>query len=279
MLKVDMKNSYWRFGAMIITSMIVMFGLMYLNTYAWEHVRWSETRFYMAFIMGAAMAVVMLSFMLNMYKDSRINFGIFIGAAVVFVLALWLVRSQSTVDDRSYMKAMIPHHSIAIMTSERAGIEDVRVRELADEIITAQRREIKEMEWLISDQSLPSEYIRMGRSEKEHVQMSRKSVIEKIQGVINNNTSIFRNYEISYRKFIQKDDPTDFRRFLKKASQFYWKIGACNGVLAQCAVTWQRYHERCGGNRLDYEILQRLFKICEAILRARGKDTYSSALE
>ncbi|HCJ18929.1 MAG TPA: DUF305 domain-containing protein, partial [Hyphomonas sp.] len=89
---------------MIITSMIVMFGLMYLNTYAWEHVRWSETRFYMAFIMGAAMAVVMLSFMLNMYKDSRINFGIFIGAAVVFVLALWLVRSQSTVDDRSYMK-------------------------------------------------------------------------------------------------------------------------------------------------------------------------------
>tara|TARA_R110000737_G_C14551419_1_gene480743 strand:- start:609 stop:1178 length:570 start_codon:yes stop_codon:yes gene_type:complete len=151
MLKVDMKNSYWRFGAMIITSMIVMFGLMYLNTYAWEHVRWSETRFYMAFIMGAAMAIVMLSFMLNMYKDSRINFGIFVGAAVVFVLALWLVRSQSTVDDRSYMKAMIPHHSIAIMTSERAGIEDVRVRELADEIITAQRREIKEMEWLISD--------------------------------------------------------------------------------------------------------------------------------
>ena len=148
---MDMKTSYWRFAAMIAASTAVMFGLMYLNTYAWEHVRWSETRFYMAFIMGAAMAVVMLSFMLNMYQDSRINSGIFAGAAIVFVLALWLVRSQSTVDDRSYMKAMIPHHSIAIMTSERAGIEDVRVRQLADEIITAQRREIKEMEWLISD--------------------------------------------------------------------------------------------------------------------------------
>ena len=148
---MEMKTSYWRFAAMIATSTVVMLGLMYLNTYAWEHVYWSETRFYMAFIMGAAMAIVMLSFMLNMYKDSRINFGIFIGAAVVFVLALWLVRSQSTVDDRSYMKAMIPHHSIAIMTSERAGIEDVRVRELADGIIEAQRREIKEMEWLIRD--------------------------------------------------------------------------------------------------------------------------------
>ena len=102
---------------MIATSTVVMLGLMYLNTYAWEHVYWSETRFYMAFIMGAAMAVVMLSFMLNMYRNRRVNLGIYAGAAVVFVLALWLVRSQATVEDRSYMEAMIPHHSIAIMTS------------------------------------------------------------------------------------------------------------------------------------------------------------------
>ena len=148
---MENRSNYWKFGAMIGTSMIVMFGLMYLNTYAFEHVRWSETRFYMTFIMGAAMAVVMLSFMLNMYKDSRINLAIFGGSALVFLLALWLVRSQTTVEDRSYMKAMIPHHSIAIMTSKRAGIEDVRVRKLADEIIKAQRREIKEMDWLIRD--------------------------------------------------------------------------------------------------------------------------------
>ncbi|RED54172.1 hypothetical protein [Aestuariispira insulae] len=135
------------------------------------------------------------------------------------------------------------------------------------------------MDWLVSDDSLPSEYLRMGRSEKETVQMMRKSIIERIQNVINNNTSVFRNYETSYRRFIQKDDPTNFRRFLKKASQFYWKIGACNGVLAQCAITWQRYHERSGGKRLDYEMLQRLFKICEAILRARTQDSGASALE
>ena len=92
-----------------------------------------------------------MSFMLGMYRNARINLGIYAGSAVVFVLALFLVRSQVTVGDQSYMKAMIPHHSIAIMTSERAGIEDVRVRELADGIIEAQRREIKEMEWLIRD--------------------------------------------------------------------------------------------------------------------------------
>ncbi|MEP1598129.1 MAG: DUF305 domain-containing protein [Hyphomonas sp.] len=144
-------SKYRRFGLMIATSAIVMFGLMYLNTYALRHVHWSETRFFMTLIMAAAMAVVMLSFMLNMYKNSRINLAIYVGSALLFALALFLVRSQVTVQDRSYMKAMIPHHSIAIMTSERAQIEDERVRELADEIIRAQRREISEMEWLIDD--------------------------------------------------------------------------------------------------------------------------------
>lgn len=148
---MDHKGNYARFAAMIGTSSLVMFVLMYLNTYAFEHVRWSETRFYMTFVMGAAMAGVMLSFMLGMYRNTRLNVAIFAGSAVVFMLALFLVRSQVTVGDRSYMKAMIPHHSIAIMTSERAGIEDVRVRELADGIIEAQRREISEMNWLIRD--------------------------------------------------------------------------------------------------------------------------------
>lgn len=148
---MDMKSNYWRFAGMIATSMVVMFGLMYFNTYAWQHVRWSETRLYMTFVMGAAMAIVMLAFMLKMYTDKRLNLAVFAGAAIAFLLSLWLVRSQNTVDDRSYMNAMIPHHSIAILTSERAGIEDVRVRQLADEIIAAQRREIKEMDWLIRD--------------------------------------------------------------------------------------------------------------------------------
>ena len=143
--------TYLRFAAMIAVSTVVMFGLMYLNTYAVEHVRFSETRAFMALVMGAAMAVIMLAFMLKMYPDRRVNIAIFAGAAVVFAGSLTLVRSQRTVDDVAYMKAMIPHHSIAIMTSERAQIRDPRVRELADEIIAAQRREIAEMNALIAD--------------------------------------------------------------------------------------------------------------------------------
>ena len=143
--------SYVRFGAMIVTSTIVMFILMYLNTYALEHVYFSETRAYMALVMGATMAVIMLAFMLGMYKNPALNIAIFVGSVLVFAGALYLVRSQVTVDQVSYMKAMIPHHSIAIMTSERANMRDPRVRKLADKIIEAQRREIGEMKDLIAD--------------------------------------------------------------------------------------------------------------------------------
>ncbi|MGR3322464.1 MAG: DUF305 domain-containing protein [Pseudooceanicola sp.] len=143
--------TYKRFALMIATSTLVMFGLMYLNTYAFEHVFYSETRAWMALLMGATMAFVMMGFMFGMYPNRKANIAILAGAAVVFAAALWLVRSQVTVSGPSYMRAMIPHHSIAVMTSERAGISDPRVRKLAHEIIAAQQKEIAEMRWLIAD--------------------------------------------------------------------------------------------------------------------------------
>lgn len=136
---------------MIATSTVVMFGLMYLNTYAIDHATFSETRVYMALLMGAIMAIVMLAFMLSMYRNRAVNIGIFVGAAAVSATSLWLVRSQPKVDDVSYMRAMIPHHSSAIMTSRRANIDHPRVRDLADGIIEAQVREIDEMKTLIMD--------------------------------------------------------------------------------------------------------------------------------
>ncbi|WP_417426421.1 DUF305 domain-containing protein [Hoeflea sp.] len=143
--------SYTRFLAMIITSTAIMFGLMYLNTFAWDHIFFSETRFYMAIYMGAAMAAIMLSFMLGMYANRKLNIAIFAASLLVFAGSLYLVRSQDTIEDISWMKAMIPHHSIAILTSSRADITDPRVRKLADNIIEAQRREIGEMKALIID--------------------------------------------------------------------------------------------------------------------------------
>lgn len=145
-----MKN-YLKYFGMIITSTIVMLFLMYLNTYEATHVTFSETRMYMALLMGGSMGIIMLGFMLHMLTNRYWNIAIVIVCILIIGTSLFLVRSQTTVDDTSYMKAMIPHHSIAILTSERAEISDPRVRELADEIIAAQRREIAEMKKLIED--------------------------------------------------------------------------------------------------------------------------------
>jgi len=144
-------SSYWRFMAMVATSTAIMFGLMYLNTFELDHVFWSETRFWMMFVMGGMIMIVMLLFMWGMYRDTKKNVIILAVGAVVFAGALWLVRSQATVDDEDYMSAMIPHHSIAIMTSARANISDPRVRKLADSIIAAQVKEIAEMKLLLED--------------------------------------------------------------------------------------------------------------------------------
>ncbi len=136
---------------MILSSAVLMFCLMYLNTYQLSHVRFSATRLFMTLIMAGSMAIVMLAFMRKMYTKSAANWAILGCSIALMGLGLWLVRSQATVGDVAWMKAMIPHHSIAILTSEHARIADPRVRSLADGIIAAQRKEIDEMEALIKD--------------------------------------------------------------------------------------------------------------------------------
>ena len=142
-------NPYIKFSLMILISTVVMYIMMYFNTYQWEHVYFSETRAYMALYMGAGMAVIMLAFMGNMYKKTKLNIMIYGLSVLMFAVGIWGVRSQATVDQVDWMQAMIPHHSIAILTSSRPDIEDPRVQKLADDIIEAQKREIAEMQALI----------------------------------------------------------------------------------------------------------------------------------
>ncbi|WP_373056434.1 DUF305 domain-containing protein [Zunongwangia sp. H14] len=140
------KANYGRFMAMLGLSFIAMYITMYMNTYEWDHVWFSLTRFYMTCLGIAAMAVIMLSLMLGMYKNRKKNIAIYVGSLLLFISALGLVRAQSPIiGDVLWMKAMIPHHSIAIMTSKRADIQDPEAKKLAKEIIEAQEREIAQM--------------------------------------------------------------------------------------------------------------------------------------
>lgn len=144
------KGNYKTFFIMLGCSFITMYITMYLNTYSIDHVYFSLTRFYMTCLGISTMAVVMWFFMRKMYQDKKKNIAILIGSLVLFVSALSLVRMQKPiVGDILWMKAMIPHHSIAILTSERADIKDPEVKQLAEDIITAQKKEIEEMKAMI----------------------------------------------------------------------------------------------------------------------------------
>jgi hypothetical protein len=142
---------YVRFGAMLLTAMVVMYWVMFAGSWEWSHVRVSESRMFMAITMGGTMGLVMLAWMLNMYKNTKANIAVIVVSVLLIGGGIALDRSQITVDDTAFMRGMIPHHSLAITRSERAQITDVRVCRLAVGISEAQRREIFEMDWLIQD--------------------------------------------------------------------------------------------------------------------------------
>lgn len=141
---------YKTFFIMLGCSFVAMYVTMYLNTYAIDHVYFSLTRFYMTCLGISTMAVIMWFFMRHMYNNKRKNIAILVGSFILFVSALSLVRTQAPiVGDVLWLKGMIPHHSIAILTSQRADIQDPEVKKLANDIIEAQRKEIEEMKVMI----------------------------------------------------------------------------------------------------------------------------------
>ncbi len=148
--KNSKNNNYTKFFLMLGCSFVAMYITMYLNTYSIDHVYFSLTRFYMTALGISTMALIMLFFMLKMYKNRQKNIAIILSSILLFIGALILVRKQKPiVNDVLWMKAMIPHHSIAILTSERAAIKDPKVKELSESIIETQKKEIKEMKAMI----------------------------------------------------------------------------------------------------------------------------------
>jgi hypothetical protein len=149
--KPNMGMSWARFAGMIATSTVIMFFLMYQLVYSPDHAMFSMNRLIASLVMGCVMAVVMLGFMWPMYHGKGVKIGVVAGAAFLGIVLLLTNRSQAMINDVSFMKSMIPHHSIAVNNARKASISDPRVRELADEIIEAQIREIAQMKLLLDD--------------------------------------------------------------------------------------------------------------------------------
>lgn len=142
--------SYNKFSIMMIISFIIMYIVMFLNMDSLSHYHTSTTRIYMAILMVAPMAVVMMLMMGKMYPNKKLNTGIILTAIVVFIITLIGLRTQTPISDVQYMKAMIPHHSSAIMVSKHANIQDPEVKKLSEQIIQSQEKEIAEMEAMLN---------------------------------------------------------------------------------------------------------------------------------
>jgi hypothetical protein len=147
----SMKMGWGRFAAMIATSTVIMFFLMYQLVYEVDHLTFSVNRLLASLIMGSVMTVVMLGYMWSMYEGMGTKIAVLITGVLLSVILLYVNRSQSLIDDSRFMRAMIPHHSIAVNNARKADIRDPRVRDLADEIIAAQVREIRTMKLLLED--------------------------------------------------------------------------------------------------------------------------------
>lgn len=147
----SMNMGWGRFAAMIAVSTAIMFLLMYQLVYGADHALFSLTRLVSALVMGCVMVAVMLAFMWRMYRPPAARIAVLGGALVAGIALLAINRGQVLVGDAAFMKAMIPHHSIAINNARKADIRDPRVRYLADRITRDQVKEIAEMKRLLDD--------------------------------------------------------------------------------------------------------------------------------
>jgi len=135
----------------LVLSFVIMYVAMFLNIAEINHFYLSMTRTYMALLMVFPMAILMILTMHHMYKDKKMNKVILTVSVLGFVLALIGLRSQVFVNDEQYMRAMISHHSSAIMVSENKVFDDPELNQLAKEIIRSQREEIGLMKKLLSE--------------------------------------------------------------------------------------------------------------------------------
>lgn len=149
-MQANTSKNYRIFLLMMIVSFLIMYAVMFLNVDAVDHIYLSTTRAYMALLMVAPMSIVMLLMMGRMYPNKKLNSGIILAAVVLFGLVLTGLRRQVFISDEQYMKAMIPHHSSAILTSKHANLKDPEVKKLSLQIIASQEKEIAEMKAMLS---------------------------------------------------------------------------------------------------------------------------------
>jgi hypothetical protein len=145
------QNHYLRLVGMIVLSFISMYGLMYSMVNSFADVYNSLNQVYMAGLMTAPMVIIELLLMSSMYKNKKLNAVVVVVGLAAGILFFTLIRQQTLISDRQFLRSMIPHHSGAILMCEEAPLQDQRIKDLCKEIISSQRREIDQMRALLEE--------------------------------------------------------------------------------------------------------------------------------
>jgi Domain of unknown function (DUF305) len=139
------RSLYGRLLWMTALSFVTMYVLMYAMVDVVGNVYLSFTQFYMAGLMAAPMAAIELSLMRSMYPNKRLNTLVFAASAAAALVFFLLIRQQTGISDRQFLRSMIPHHAAALLMCERAPVEDAQIQDLCGRILSSQQAEIDEM--------------------------------------------------------------------------------------------------------------------------------------
>lgn len=142
-------KNYGMLGISFVVMLILMYLIMFTMIYSLGEFIQNINFFYMAIMMATPMTVMMPLMMGSMYPDRKLNLFVYIGCALLFVLAFMGIRTQALVGDTQFLRSMIPHHSGAILMCEQANIKDPEIKTLCGEIIKSQAEEIDQMKGIL----------------------------------------------------------------------------------------------------------------------------------
>ena len=142
-------RNYRLLGISAVGMLILMYLIMFSMIYSLGEFIQNINFFYMAIMMATPMVVMMPLMMASMYPDRKLNLVIYLGSALLFLLAFAGIRAQLLVGDDQFLRSMIPHHSGAILMCEQAKIQDPEIKALCGNIIRSQKQEIDQMKRIL----------------------------------------------------------------------------------------------------------------------------------
>lgn len=145
------RTSYRRLLMMAVLSFISMYILMYAMVDSIENVYGNFNQFYMAGLMAAPMVIFELVLMGEMYHNKKMNMVIIAVSAIALAVFWILIRQQTAILDKQFLRSMIPHHAGAILMCNQAPIQDSKIKELCRTIVSSQKEEIAQMEAILSE--------------------------------------------------------------------------------------------------------------------------------